>query len=88
MGWSCDTRVKKIGIMKLNLKINQIHVANLSDNEMSSISGGGEARSDRLTGTCAYSREHGTTGYWQQGATGCSVWIPTGCMSVECPTFK
>jgi|GEM_PF-2926991 hypothetical protein len=42
------------------LKLNKINLVALSSEELGSINGAGEKRSDRLNGGCAYSRKHGT----------------------------
>lgn len=44
---------------KLNL--NKQKVVSLTDVQMQQINGGGEKRSDRKTGDCAFSRKHGET---------------------------
>jgi len=60
---------------KLSLKKQK--VTSLSSKEMSQVIGGGEARSDRKQGDCAYSRNHGYT--YQPGDNG-DVLI-SGCAS-------
>lgn len=42
----------------MKLKLNKQKVAKLSSKEMNDINGGGLARSNRLNGGCAYSRNH------------------------------
>jgi hypothetical protein len=59
----------KLIVMLLNL--NKQKLSELSDDQLSNTRGGGEARSDRRTGNCAFSRKTGTT-YDQCGD-------PTGC---------
>lgn len=45
----------------MKLKLEKQNITSLSNNEMSAIQGGGEARSDRRTGDCAFSRRNGVT---------------------------
>lgn len=42
----------------MKLKLEKQKIQSLNSKEMSNIKGGGEARSDRRTGNCDYSRKH------------------------------
>lgn len=42
----------------MKLVLNKQKILSLNSKEMSDIKGGGEARSDRRTGNCDYSRKH------------------------------
>lgn len=44
----------------MKLKLEKQKITSLSSSEMKQINGGGEARSDRRNGNCAYSRRVGT----------------------------
>ncbi len=58
------------------LKLNKQRVLPLSTDDLSNVKGGGERRSDRLSGGCHYSRHHEEIAPCQSGGqqhvTGCT----------------
>ena len=64
----------------MELKLEKQKLVSLTLNEMESVNGGGQKRSDRLNGNCAYSRKWRETGYHADtNNNGCVEWIGTGC---------
>ncbi|MGD1847822.1 MAG: hypothetical protein ACFB10_20710 [Salibacteraceae bacterium] len=58
----------------MQLKLEKQSITSLNKQEMATIHGGGEKRSDRRTGDCAFSRRHGVTTATINGET-----VATGC---------
>lgn len=56
------------------LKLEKQSITMLSKQEMTTLKGGGENRSDRRTGDCAFSRRNGVTTATIDGET-----VNTGC---------
>jgi hypothetical protein len=73
-------RVGVFNTWPMKLELEKQEVALLTKDQMHEISGGGEARSDRLTGDCAFSRANGVTTVWTDADNnGCNELQNTGC---------
>ena len=70
----------------MKLKLEKQKLVSLSSEEMNNVVGGGQARSQRRTGDCAYSRSN-TSWHWEDiDNDGCYEQVVDGCLD-PCPTW-